>query len=217
MNQKVVIWGASGHALVVADIIRLRGEYELVGFLDDVHPERHGTNFCGASILGGGEQLERLLQKGINNLILGFGDCYGRLNLAKVVCAKGFNLVTAIHPQTIVALDVQIGKGTMIAAGAVINPGTCLGENVIINTCASVDHECVIGNSVHICPGVHLAGNVSIEETAWVGIGATVINRIRIGARAVIGAGSVVVNDIPDGVVAYGVPAKVIRKTNEND
>jgi PglD N-terminal domain len=43
MRPKIVIWGAGGHALVVADIIRLRDDYELVGFLDDVNPERAGT------------------------------------------------------------------------------------------------------------------------------------------------------------------------------
>ena len=54
-EKKLVIWGASGHALVVADIIRLGSDYKIVGFLDDVNPSRHNTNFCGALILGGQE------------------------------------------------------------------------------------------------------------------------------------------------------------------
>jgi acetyltransferase-like isoleucine patch superfamily enzyme len=44
-----------------------------------------------------------------------------------------------------------------------------------------------------------------------------VIDGIQIGARAIIGAGAVVVRDIPNGVVAYGTPARVIRKIDEQD
>lgn len=217
MRQKVVIWGASGHALVVADILRLRGEYELMGFLDDVHIERQGEILCGLPILGGQEQLDVFLQQGIRHLIFGFGNCSKRLNLACKVLAKGFNLATAIHPQSIIATDARIGQGTVIVAGAVVNPASCIGENVILNTCSSVDHGCVIGNGVHISPGAHLAGKVHVGEGAWIGIGATVIDGIHIGARAIIGAGAVVVRDIPEGVVAYGTPARVIRKIDEQD
>ena len=99
-------------------------------------------------------------------------------------------------------------------AGAVINPGSQIGQSVIINTSASVDHECVIADAAHICPGVHLAGRVQVGAATHVGIGTTVIERINIGSGSFIGAGSVVVDDIPDGVVAYGVPARVIRKVS---
>jgi UDP-N-acetylbacillosamine N-acetyltransferase len=216
MRQPIVIWGTAGHALVVADIIRLQGEYEIIGFLDDINLDRHHTEFCGASVLGGREQLDGLRQKGVNTLILGFGDCLGRLKLAELVATKGFRCATAIHPQAIIASDVQIGQGSVAAAGAVINPGSHIGEQVIINTCASVDHECRIANGVHICPGAHLAGRVMVGMATWVGIGAIVVDRVRIGAGTLIGAGAVVVNDIPDGVVAYGVPARVIKKMDEH-
>lgn len=212
MCQKIVIWGASGHALVVADVIRLQGHYEIVGFLDDVNAHEAGAEFCGASILGGREQLDVLVQQGIDHIILGFGNCEARLHLSEVVRSKGFQLATAIHSQAIIATGVSVGPGTVVVAGAVINPGCKIGENVIVNTCSSVDHECVIGDGVHICPGVHLAGNVQVGHASWIGIGATVKDHVRIGARTIIGAGAVVVNDIPDGVIAYGVPAKVVRK-----
>lgn len=212
MISKLLFWGASGHALVVADIIRLQGIYEIVGFLDNVNPQRHGENFCGAPILGGQEQLDIYKNKGIKYIIFGFGNCQARLKLSEFIYKKGFSLATAIHPTATIAADVSIGSGTVIAAGAVVNPGSKIGQNVIINTCASVDHECVIEDGVNICPGVHLGGQVTVGRAAWVGIGATVIDSVRIGTGTLIGAGSVVVNDIPDGVLVYGVPAKVIRK-----
>ncbi|MBW4603177.1 MAG: acetyltransferase [Calothrix sp. FI2-JRJ7] len=212
MISKLLIWGASGHALVVIDIIRLQGIYEIVGLLDNVNPQRQGENFCGVPIFGGQEQLDFCKDKGIEHTIFGFGDCQARLKLSELVVGKGFSLATAIHPTATIAADVSIEPGTVIAAGAVVNSGARIGRNVIINTCASVDHECVIEDGAHICPGVNLAGRVTVGRAAKVGIGATVIDRVRIGAGALIGAGAVVVDDIPDSVLAYGIPARVIRK-----
>jgi UDP-N-acetylbacillosamine N-acetyltransferase len=214
---RLVIWGASGHAMVVADIIRLAGEYELYGFLDDVNPDRHHTQFCGAPVLGGAKELDRLKDKGVEYLIFGFGHCQARLRLSEFVLAKGYSLAAAIHPKSVIAADVHIGRGTVVVAGAVINAGAVVGENVIINTSASVDHECIIQDGAHICPGAHLAGNVNVGQAAWIGIGAAIIERVCIGANVIIGAGAVVLSDIPAGVMAYGVPAKVIKKVDNVD
>jgi UDP-N-acetylbacillosamine N-acetyltransferase len=207
--EKIVIWGASGHAMVVADIIRLVGRYEIIGFIDNVNPHRRGSEFCGSQILGGEEQLEMLLNQGIDHIIFGFGNCEARLRLSEHVKPQGFHIASAIHPRAIIASDVTIGAGTVIMGGAVINSGTRIGENVIINTSASVDHECDIRDGAHICPGVHLAGKVIVGRGAWVGIGSCVVDHLSIGSGSLIGAGAVVVTDIPDNVIAYGNPAKV--------
>lgn len=208
----LVIWGASGHALVVADIVRRQGAYRIVGFLDNVNPGRRGAEFCGASILGGEEQLAPLLEQGVRHILLGFGDCRMRLELTGVLQSQGFSLPVAVHPQSIVAEDVVLGAGTVIAGGVVVNPSAKVGRSVIINTTACVDHECIIGDAAHICPGVRLAGRVEVGQATQIGIGAIVIDKIHIGARVLIGAGAVVVSDIPDSVVAYGIPARIKRK-----
>jgi acetyltransferase EpsM len=198
--------------MVVADILEAMGGYELIGFLDDINPDRRDSRICGIPILGGREQLDGLKRKKVDHIIFGFGNCEARLRLAEFVREKEFTLATAIHPRSIIAKDVSIGAGTVIVAGAVVNIGAMIGENVIINTLAGVDHECVVEDGAHISPGVHLAGRVTVGRGSWVGIGATVIDRIRIGAGSMIGAGSVVVEDIPDGVLAYGIPASVIKR-----
>jgi len=215
MKRKMVIWGASGHALVVADAVRLAGEYEIAGFLDDQNPDRRGEAFCGSAILGGYEMLDGLPATGIEAIFLGFGDGNARLRLAAIVSAKGFSLPMIVHPRAVVASDVVLGPGTFVAAGAVINAQARIGAQVIVNTCASVDHESVVEDGAHICPGVHLAGGVRVGRAAWIGIGASVIDKAHIGASSVIGAGAAVVGDIPDGVIAYGVPARVIRRLDE--
>jgi UDP-N-acetylbacillosamine N-acetyltransferase len=208
----LVIWGASGHARVVADIVRLRGEHDIAGFLDDTDGAA-GRTFLGAPVLGGRDRLASLRGKGVTHVLLGFGDGAARLRLAPLVRDAGLAFATAVHPSAVVAADVAVGDGTVIAAGAVVNPATSLGEHVIVNTRASVDHDCAIGRGAHVAPGATLGGWVRVGEAAWVGLGASVRDRVRIGSGAVVGAGAVVVHDVPDDVVAYGVPARVIRRT----
>lgn len=211
MRPKIAIWGASGHAIVVADILRLQGEYEVVGLLDDTNPARRGQRVGGVEVLGGRDQLVVLRSHDVRFLIVAIGNCEARYRVALAAKEHGFEFATAIHPGAIVASDVKIGEGTVIVAGAVINPAVRLGAHVIVNTCASVDHECVVGDAVHIGPGSRLGGCVVVGDGAWIGIGATIFDRIEIGCRSIIGGGSVVTRDVPKDVVAYGVPAKVVR------
>lgn len=212
MPPKLIIWGASGHARVVADIIRVAGVYEIAGFVDDQHPERAGAAFEDSTILGGRESLAAQRERGIRHLIVAFGHCAGRREAALFAVSKGFTLATAIHPSAVIASNAHIFSGTVIAANAVVNPHTIIGANVIINTSASVDHDCTISDGVHIGPGVRVAGRVDIGAESWIGIGAAIADGCMIGRNSIIGAGAVVVDNIPEDVVAYGVPARVMRK-----
>ncbi|MDP2785868.1 MAG: acetyltransferase [Sulfurimicrobium sp.] len=211
----IVVFGAGGHALVVADILDQMDQYRIIGFLDDVSHERHGTKFAGASILGDSSKLAALRAAGVSLAIVAIGHCPTRARIAEMLVNKGFELVSAIHPRACIAGTVEIGPGCVVAAQTAINSGSRLGANVIVNTGATVDHECEIGAAAHIGPGVHLAGRVQVGERAWIGIGCCVSDRVRIGSDAFIGAGAAVVRDIPANMLAYGVPARIIRKVNE--
>lgn len=211
----IVVFGAGGHALVVADILVQMGQYHIVGFLADVNHERYGTKFAGVSILGGSSKLNDLRADGVAYAIVAIGHCATRARIAEMLVLAGFGLVSAIHPRAYIAPNVEVGSGCVVAAQAAINPGCRLGANVIVNTGATVDHECEIGAGAHIGPGVNLAGKVDVGERAWIGIGSCVSDHISIGSDAFIGAGALVVRNIPAKMLAYGVPARVIRKVNE--
>lgn len=202
---------------MVADVVRNCAEYEVIGFLDDLHPDRHGHRFCDAPVLGGREQLDRLAAGGIRHLILAFGSNSARRRIGAELVEQSFALASAAHPRSTVAPDVRMGAGTIVMAGAVVNPNVSLGENVIVNTCASIDHDCVLGDAVHVSPGAHLAGGVRIGDEAWLGLGALVVDGRAVGARTIVGAGAVVTRDLPADVVAYGVPARVMSQRGPAD
>jgi len=211
--KKLLVYGAGGHAKVVAEAARLSG-WQIAGFLDGVDPHRKNTEFYGSRILGGEEVLEGLMAEGVKDSIIAFGHNEARLNAAAVLEKHGFRMATIIHSHAVCSSDASIGEGSLVCAGAVVSTSATIGRNVIVNTRATIDHDCVIGDGVHICPGAVLCGSVRVGEGAWVGAGATVIERKQIGSYSVIGAGGVVVSDIPERVLAIGLPARISREVH---
>ncbi len=208
--RRLVVYGAGGHAKVVADIARLN-RWEVVGFIDEVDLHRKGESFYGAQILGGNEVLADLIQSGVNNAIVAFGNNRLRLEIAEKLVNRGFSLVSAIHPSAIYSSDLQLGNGTVIAAGAVVGASTIIGKNVIINTRASLDHDCIICDGAHVGPGAVITGVVNVGQCAWIGAGAVISDHKTIGSNSIVGAGSVVLKDVIESVLVVGVPARVVR------
>jgi len=206
----IVIWGAAGHAKVVADALRALAQFELVGLIDDTAPQRRGELHYGIPVLGGREQLDGLLASG-TRLMFGFGDNAARLRIGAEMAARGFVFPTLVHPASLVSPSAQIGPGSFVAAGAIVNADAKVGAQVIVNSGAVVEHDNEVGDGVHLSPRACLSGWVRVGRGSWIGSGAVVRDRITIGARCVVGVGSVVVGDIPDAVMAYGCPARVVR------
>lgn len=200
----LLIVGAGGHAKVVADILISQG-ITVLGFLDDNLTLRD-AHCLGLPIL---DPIDDYQSHSPTGLVMGIGDNATRKAVAERLGNEARPLWrTAIHPSAIVARSARIGEGTVIAAGAVINPDAVIGRHVIINTGATVDHDCDIDDFCHIAPGANLAGGTCVGEGSLIGIGATVIPYHSIGSWAVVGAGAVVVTDIPDNVIAKGIPAR---------
>ena len=84
-----------------------------------------------------------------------------------------------------------------------------------MNTGAAIDHECVLEDYVHVSPHATLCGNVHVGEGTWIGAGSVINPGVRIGKWTIIGSGSVVCKDIPDGVVAYGSPCRIMKKNTQ--
>ena len=209
--MKIVIYGASGHGTVVADVVSAMGQDEVVGFIDD-HTARHKNVVGRFPVLGGEEVLPEMVRKGIKGAIVAIGRNDVRLKKADLLAGLGFQFVTAIHPSAVVAGDVEIGGGTVLMAGVIINASAKIGAHVIVNTGATIDHDCVVEDGCHVSPGAHLAGMVVVRRGSHVGIGACAIQCVTIGERATVGAGAVVVRDVAAGITVVGNPARELVK-----
>lgn len=205
---RIFVFGASGHAKVVIDIIERQGLYDIAFLIDD-DPALKEKSVYGYDVLGGKAELFAL-RNGVIGGIVAIGSNKARGKVAAWLVENGFSVVSAIHPSAQIARGGLLGAGTVVMAGAVINSDTRIGDNVIVNTRASIDHDCIIGNSVHLAPGATLCGTVTIGEGTFVCAGATIIPNLNIGRNVTVGAGSTVLRDVPDGVTVAGCPAKII-------
>lgn len=195
------LYGASGHAKVIIDILSAN-QVQIDGLFDDNdairdllgYPVSRPSNVKGP-------------------LIVSIGNNHVR---KRIVEQLDVSWGMAIHPSAVISEQAEIGEGTVVMQSAVIQSCTCIGRHTIINTGASVDHECLIGDYVHVSPHSTLCGNVQVGEGAWIGAGSVVIPGVKIGSWSVIGAGAVVVTDVPDGTTVVGVPAKDIKCRNMN-
>jgi sugar O-acyltransferase (sialic acid O-acetyltransferase NeuD family) len=212
--RKIIVYGASGHAKVLLDILERGSEYEIAGLLDD-NAESTGPEVFGYRVLGGGELLGKVKAMGVEAGIVAIGDNEIRGALVRRMLEHGLELINAIHPSACISRGVHIGVGCALMANAVVNADSSLGANVIVNTGATVDHDSVIGDYVHLSPGVHLAGGVRIGAYSHLGTGVTVMPNISIGENVSVSAGSVVTKDLHDGSIAAGVPARVISRKGD--
>lgn len=204
----LAILGASGHGKVLADIAELTGWEDIV-FFDDAWPKK--INNGPWQIVGNTQKLLENLDD-YNGVIVAIGNNKIRQQKLQQLDKTGAKIITLIHPSATVSRYTQIGPGSVVVAGAVINPDCIIGSGTIINTCSSVGHDCTLGNAVHICPGARLAGGTKVADRAWVGVGSSVRQLIKIGADAIVGAGSAVVKDVSAGTVVVGNPARPLVK-----
>ena len=205
--KNMVVYGAGGHGKVVAEILAAMG-HTVRGFIDD------DVELCGKTILGLRvfEAGEWLKANSGSQIALGIGDNYAREKAACSVREYGCALLPALHPAATVSKSAMLRDGVVVMAGAVLNAECRIEPGAIINTGAIVEHDVRISCYAHISPNATLGGGSQIGTHSHIGMSASVLPLKIVGADCIVGAGAVVIDDIPDGQIAYGIPARVQSK-----
>jgi sugar O-acyltransferase (sialic acid O-acetyltransferase NeuD family) len=207
---ELYIYGASGHGKVVADIALVSGHH-VYGFIDD---NRYSIDkrVLGLPVFGGFEWISKRAQQTKLAVGLGIGDNRTRQHIAQHCRELDIPLITLVHPSAIVSSSALIGNGTVLMARVVVNADAEIGDGVILNTGVIVEHDCKIGDYAHLSPNSVMGGASNLGMMSWLGMGAAIIHCVSVGADCVVGAGAVVIKDLPDTVVAVGVPARICHR-----
>lgn len=203
MKDKLLIIGAGGHGKVIADIALKMNNWNSIAFLDDDESTKSSMNI---KVIGRSADAYKYVED--FDFFVGIGNNSTREVVTKKLKSLGATIPTLIHPTAVLGEKVELEDGIVLMANAVINCCTRIGEGCIINTAATIDHDNLIGDFVHISPGVHLAGSVKVGHRSWLGIGSIVSNNVVITSGCKIGAGAVVIKDITDSGTYVGVPVR---------
>ena len=202
----IIIYGSGGHGKSVLEMLRTLDTFDVVGFLDDGLPA--GEIIMGMPILGGGEILEGLYQKGVRmaiNAVGGIGNVQVRKSVFQRLLAAKFVLPPIVHPTAFIEPSAELSPGVQIFPHAYVGSDVKVGFGCIINTGAVVSHDCLLDDLCNISPGSILAGDVKIGYGVLIGMGVTVNLSVEIGNGAQIGNSATIKDNLPaNGVVRAG-------------
>lgn len=188
MNRRVIIIGAGGHAMVVADVVRSAGDI-VVGFFDD--SKAKGSDYYGASVLGSIEDCAKY--KDEYEAIIAIGNNETRKEIAE---KYSLNWYTAIHKSAVVSPSASLGCGTVVMPLAIVNANASVGLHAIVNSGAIVEHDCKIGSYTQLASGSVLCGGSLVGENVLIGAGATVTVGARVADNERVEPNGVVYKDI---------------------
>lgn len=200
------IYGASGHAKVIIDIVHSRKEEKILYVFDD---DRQKKKILGYEVTNGPS--EKLLTG--TPTIIGIGNNKIRKRIAQSI--NGIIPPFLSHATAVISPSAKIGSGTVVMSNAVINVEAVIGRHCIINTSAVIEHEVLLEDFVHVSPNASLAGGVKVGEGTQIGIGASIIPGIKIGKWVTVGAGAVIINNVPDYALVVGNPGRLVRTFSE--
>ncbi|HLM18040.1 MAG TPA: NeuD/PglB/VioB family sugar acetyltransferase [Acidimicrobiia bacterium] len=208
----MIVIGGSDQGRQVLDAILARGFHTAVGVLDRALPR--DALIAGVPVLGNDDDLAMCAAEvGADHFVVAIGDngTRGTVLERAIAAVPGLEPATIVHPSAVIGHNATVGPGAILLAGCVVGNGSHVGRGALLGIHSSIDHDGVLGDHTSLGPGATTGGAVSIGTTTAVGLGANIIHGVTIGADTVMGAGALVLSDLPECVVAYGVPARVAR------
>jgi len=215
MKKKLLIIGAGGfgrEVLEYAKDIKKAGhsDWEIAGFLDDNLSALDGYSYEHKVI---GTVRDQKIS-GEYVYICAIGDPKTKLDISRRFLKEGADFINIIHPTAYVAGNCKMGAGVVLCPNTTVTTDVTLGNFVAVDVNSICSHDVTVGDGCTISHFCDLTGFTALGEGVFLGSGVSVIPGVRLGDYVVIGAGSVVLSDVKAGELAYGVPAKVVKRSS---
>ena len=216
-NQKhnlytIVIFGAGGHAVSVANVAFSAG-YKIAYFID---VNKKADYLLGIKII---RDISELVNKKDYEYSIAIGDNALRERIYNELINEynDIKFPSLIHQSAVISSFSSIGDGTVVMPNATVGPNSTVGKFCIINTQSSIDHDCNMLDFSSIAPNAVTGGAVTIGYRSAISIGAIVKQGLQIGNDSVLGASSYLNKNLANNKVAYGIPAKEVRVRKAGD
>jgi sugar O-acyltransferase (sialic acid O-acetyltransferase NeuD family) len=210
--QPIVVFGAGGFgrevAQLIEDINRASPQYELLGFVDD-DPSMPGKALNGHPVKRVDDGLSGSPRVAV---AVAVGDPVTRMRVVERIRPYGVSFPNLVHPSVVIGREVSMGVGNIICAGSILTVNIRLGDFCQLNLKTTVGHDAVLDHFATSACGVDFAGYSHMGVGTYFGNQATVLQSVRVGPFTTVGAGAVVNRELPAGVTAVGVPARVIKE-----
>jgi sugar O-acyltransferase (sialic acid O-acetyltransferase NeuD family) len=218
-RQRLVVIGAGGFARevkwLIKEINQADEKYQFLGYVVS-DSGRLGDLDSKAEVLG---DLSWLEHGDTDGLVIGIGTPEARFQVGCELQKKfpSLNWPALVHPS--VRMDwetANLGPGVILCAGTIGTVNITIRDFAMVNLACTLGHECRIGMGSVLNPTVNISGGVVIGDRVLIGTGAQVLQYLKVGDNTIVGAGAVVSRDLPPNVIAVGMPAKPIKKREEN-
>jgi acetyltransferase EpsM len=201
--RKLVIVGAGSWAQSIVPLFDL--EERLLQFYDV--PRKEGETIFEKPVID-------KFSKDYSNLdfIAIAGEPRNKRSLVNAVNFQGRQrFVNLIWEGTLIVKTAQIGKGILIQPDSKIYHEARIGDHVSMAGNVTISHNAHIGKFCTIAPYSIVCGGAQLRDGVFLGAGATILPKVKVGGGAVIGAGAVVTKDVPQNHVIVGNPARDIK------
>lgn len=215
--KRVAIVGAGGFGREVLTVLRSidpdEADLKFAGFVSKDEPDSDLLHRARARWLGDDDTFLR--DPCADAYVVGIANPLQRQEIARLFDGSGLEAISLIHPSAVIGFDVEIGRGAVVCAGAMITTNVRVGMHVHLDRLVNIGHDCVLKNFVTAHPGAIISGGVTVQQRSVIGAAACVLPRCRISSDVVVGAGAVVTKDVQASTTVVGVPARSLEPANQ--
>lgn len=216
-GRRLWVIGAGGFGREVVSLVRRVGRkgggYAIAGVIDDdpspeniARLERLGVPLAG--------DLEKVLRRTERwSAVVAIGDAVVRERIVRSLAegaAAAVDYPVLVDPDATVGQDVELGEGTVVAAGARLSACIRVGAHAHLDQNVTVGHDTMVGDFARLNPAACVSGDVTLGRGVLIGANATVLQGRSVGDHAVVGAGAVVTRDVAGSRTVIGVPARPV-------